>query len=118
MAVAAFTYSMRKTNIISQVSEKNKTHTELEAFIEGQTEAKEMGKKVQTMGKGENKTTATVKTEPVAYITRKRKFNKSGKNKTFSDRNCGRCGEGQFDGHNNDCKANGKTCNESKKWDI
>ena len=102
MTVVVFTYSMRKTNIIAQVWEKNNTHTELETFLEGQTKAEEMRKKVQTMGKDENKTAVTVKTEPFAAITRKRKFSISGKSKTFNERKCRRCGEKYFDGHNND----------------
>ena len=115
MAVAAFTYSMRKSNIIAQVWEKNKTHAELETFIDGQTKAEEMRKKAQIMGKEETKTSITVKSEPAAAISRKRKYSKSGKHKANQEKKCRRCGDKYFDGHNSECKANGKTCNECKK---
>ncbi len=115
MAVAAFTHSMRKSHLIAQIWEKNKTHAELEIFIDGQTKAEEMRKKVQHLGKDEGKSQVTVKTEPVAAITRKRKFSKSGKNKKAIEKKCRRCGEKYYDGHNSERKANGKTCNECKK---
>ena len=70
MAVAVFTYSMRKSPLIAQVWEKNKTHNELEKFIDGQTKAEEMKKKSQAMNKGEEKVTVPVKTEPVAAVSR------------------------------------------------
>ena len=115
VAVAASTYSMRKNNIIAQIWEKNKTHAELETLIYGQTKADQMKKKVQVIEKEESKTMTAIKSEPVGAVSRKRRFSKSRKHKNPTVRKCRRSGEKNFQGHNSECKANGKTCKECEK---
>ena len=70
---------MRNHSLIVQIWEKNKTVQELETFIDSQTKAEKLKKKIQAMNKEENKSSAKIKTEPVAAVTRQRKFSQSKK---------------------------------------
>ncbi len=115
IAVAAFTYSMRNHGLITQIWEKNKTSKDLEDFIDRQTKAEEMKKKIQAMNKDDNTGPVKIKSEPIAAVSRKRRFSKTNRKETRPDKKCRRCGEKYVDGHNAECKANGKTCNECKK---
>ena len=59
-----------------------------------------------------NTTNNEVKEEPIAAVTRTRKF---GKQKNYNAKDQRKCGEDCAEGHNNECKANGETCTECNK---